>query len=145
MLKQDLLLAALASSKGSAFSPVQIQKLLFLIDRRIGRDIGGPYFNFIPYSFGPFDKGIYDILASLVKQGFIHEIVAPGLKWKLYRPTSSGQTRGEQTLAGIPGKLSSYVGQLSTHVLKTSFRDLLSSIYKEYPEMQVRSVFKVNR
>ena len=40
MSKEELLLAALASAKGSSFSPVQIQKLLFLIDRRIGRDIG---------------------------------------------------------------------------------------------------------
>ncbi len=145
MLKQDLLLAALASSKGSGFSPVQIQKLLFLIDRRIGRDIGGPFFDFIPYSYGPFDKGIYDVLGSLVRKGLVAEVAVAGEKWRQYTPTASGQKKGEETLSGIPDKFSSYIGDLSSYVLKISFRDLLSAIYRAYPEMQVNSVFKVWR
>ncbi len=145
MLKNDLVLAALASSNGSAFSPVQIQKLLFLIDRRMGRDLGGPFFNFIPYNYGPFDRGIYDSLESLIRKGLVSETGVANEKWKLYRPTPAGQTKGEQILRGMPDKLSAHIGQLSSYVLKMSFRDLLSAIYRSYPEMQVNSVLKIRR
>ena len=145
MLKQDILLAALASSRGTAYSPIQIQKLLFLVDRRMGRDIGGPFFDFIPYSYGPFDRSIYDLLTLLIRKGLVAEVDVPGENWKLYRPTSSGQVKGEQALACIPAKLSSYLGQLSSYVVKLSFRDLVSEIYRAYPEMQVNTVFKVRR
>lgn len=142
MSKEELLLAALASAKGSSFSPVQIQKLLFLIDRRIGRDIGGPFFDFIPYKFGPFDKGIYDSLDLLVKEKFIAEVSTKNSKWKQYKLTSSGQSKGEKFLASISRKPHLEVCDLSKYVLKMSFHDLVAAIYRDYPDMQVRSIFK---
>jgi len=145
MSKEDLLLAALASSKGSLFSPVQIQKLLFLIDRRIGRDIGGPFFNFTPYKFGPFDKGIYDTLDSLVDGRFVSAISSKESRWKLYRPTATGQVRGEKVLSALARKPKLEVCDLSKYVLKMSFHDLVAAIYRAYPDMQVRSIFKADR
>ncbi len=145
MLKHDILLAALASSKGEAFSPVQIQKLLFLVDRRIGREIGGPFFDFVPYSYGPFDRGIYDVLGALIRKGLVAELNGPTDRWKVYAPTSSGQGRGEETLSGIPDKFRSQIKDLSAYVLKISFRDLISAVYLAYPEMAVNSVFKVRK
>jgi hypothetical protein len=145
MSKEELLLAALASAKGSSFSPVQIQKLMFLIDRRIGRDIGGPFFDFIPYKFGPFDKGIYDSLDSLVKEKLIAEVLTKSSKWKLFKPTASGQTKGEKFLATFSRKPKLEVCDLSKYVLKMSFHDLVAAIYRDYPDMQVRSIFKTDR
>ncbi len=145
MSRKDLVVAALASAKGSAFSPVQIQKLLFLIDRRIGRDIGGPYFDFIPYHYGPFDKGIYGIIDSLVKQGVVDVIPVQGLRWKLYKLTPFGQTKGESTLSQFREKYRSYIANLSMYVLRLTFDDLVSVIYRSYPEMEVNSIFKADR
>jgi uncharacterized protein len=145
MLKQELLLAALASSRGSQFSPVQIQKLLFLIDRRVGRDIGGPFFNFEPYKFGPFDKGIYDTLDSLVAGKLVAEVSSKESKWKLYQPTASGQAKGEKLLLGLARQPKLEVCDLSQYVLKMSFHDLIAAIYREYPDMQARSIFRAHR
>jgi hypothetical protein len=145
MSKQELLLAVLSSSKGSLFSPVQIQKLLFLIDRRIGRDIGGPFFNFEPYKFGPFDKGIYDTLDSLVAGKLIAEVASEESKWKLYKPTVTGQARGEKVLSEFARKPKLEVCELSKYVMKMSFHDLVSAIYREFPDMQERSIFRAYR
>ena len=36
-----------------------VQKLLFLLDREAAEIVGGPHFRFVPYNYGPFDKGVY--------------------------------------------------------------------------------------
>ena len=64
----DIILAALAASRGAAHSPVQMQKLLFLLDKRLANELGGPHFNFIPHHYGPFDRTIYDLLEQLATQ-----------------------------------------------------------------------------
>ena len=139
------MLAALSSAEGSPFSPVQIQKLLFLIDRRIGREIGGPFFDFVPYHYGPFDKGIYPLLDRLVKKRLMEANAVPGLRWNLYKPTPSGQIKGDQILSDIREKPRSDIAKLACYVVQLSFDDLVSAIYRGFPEMEVNSIFKVER
>ena len=50
MDKKKILLGALATQEDVIYTPVQVQKLLFLIDRKIGNNIGGPFFKFKPYA-----------------------------------------------------------------------------------------------
>jgi hypothetical protein len=65
MDRSSLVLAALAAAGGNAaFTPVQVQKLLFLIDREAGRLVGGPHFDFLPYDYGPFDRAVMIPLTS---------------------------------------------------------------------------------
>ena len=58
MTRKEVVLAALAPAKHAPHSPVQVQKLIFLIDRNIPREVGGPHFDFQPYNYGPFDKAV---------------------------------------------------------------------------------------
>ena len=52
--EENLVLAALAAGgENATFSPVQVQKLLFVLDREASPHIDGPHFNFIPYDYGP--------------------------------------------------------------------------------------------
>ena len=67
MEKREIILAALAPADGVIHTPVQVQKLLFLIDKKIPHLVGGPYFNFVPYAYGPFDTEIYRLLEELEK------------------------------------------------------------------------------
>ena len=69
MDKKEVLLLGL--SGGHRFSPVQVQKLFFLIDKNAGVQIGGPFFNFVPYAYGPFDKTVYTELKLLADSGLI--------------------------------------------------------------------------
>jgi len=58
MDRGDLVLAALAAGGvGASYSPVQVQKLLFLIDREAANLVDGPHFSFRPYDYGPFEAG----------------------------------------------------------------------------------------
>ena len=53
----DIVAAAFAATEpGTKFDPLRAQKLLFLIDQVVSERIGGPFFDFRPYLYGPFDQ-----------------------------------------------------------------------------------------
>lgn len=141
MDQQSLVLAALSPAEGAPFSPVQVQKLLFLIDRNIPTHIGGSVFHFEPYDYGPFDKEVYKVLDLLALTGDVEIINEPGRSWQKYALTENGQKRGEKILEGMSGTAQSYITEASEFVRKLSFSQLVSSIYRAYPEMKENSVF----
>jgi hypothetical protein len=138
----DFLLAALATGNGEEFEPVQIQKLLFLIDKRLGPQTDGPRFNFEAYDYGPFDSGIYRLLGMLAAQEKVQILKEPAIRWQKYRPTPSGLKRGEEVLCQFDPETVSYMRKLSEFVRKLPFAELVGAIYKAYPEMKVNSVFR---
>ena len=140
MNRNEIVLAALAASDGALHSPVQVQKLLFLIDRNLGKDIGGPYFNFQPYNYGPFDKVVYESLEDLANDGLV-EIVT-NRSWKEYVLTGVGQKSGKSILDRLPKHAKIYIQEVSVFVRHLSFTQLVSAIYKAYPEMRENSVFQ---
>ncbi len=71
MEKRDIILAAMSPAKGESHTPVQVQKLLFLIDRNISDKIEGSIFDFEPYNYGPFDKAIYKELENLASEDLV--------------------------------------------------------------------------
>ena len=84
---RDLILSALAAGgENTIYSPVQVQKLLFLIDREAAPLVGGQHFDFKPYNYGPFDRAVYDQLDGLAQEGLI-EIHSSG-RYPKYTLTS---------------------------------------------------------
>ena len=140
MTKDELILAALATSRGGAWTPVQIQKLLFLLDERIPDPTGGPHFNFVPYHYGPFDPQIYYQLEVLEGQGLVE--VYKDLSLRKYRLTPDGQEKGTLASQDLESKISQYIKELSDFVRSLTFSQLVVSIYREYPEMKANSVFQ---
>ncbi len=66
LARQDVILSALAvGGENATYSPVQVQKLFFLIDRKAAHLLAGPHFAFRPYDYGPFDPAVYDELTIL--------------------------------------------------------------------------------
>lgn len=143
MNKLDLLLTALAAGDKSEYTPVQIQKLMFLLDKNISNRIGGPFYNFRPYDYGPFDASIYEDLRELERQGFIS--TSPSNRgWKIHQLTDLGLVKANEFTAQIDQSIFNYFKDVSKFVRSLSFADLVSSIYKAYPEMKVNSIFKGN-
>jgi len=140
MTKKEIVLAALAPAKGSRHTPVQVQKLLFIIDKEIPALVNGPYFNFQPYNYGPFDKAVYDELIELASEGYVETI--PENTWLSYRLTQTGQGEGDRLLGSLHADAQEYIGKASEFIRSLSFLQLVSAIYKAYPEMQVNSVFR---
>jgi uncharacterized protein YwgA len=135
-------LAALAPAGGAPHSPVQVQKLLFLIDRNLSSLLGGPSFDFQPYHYGPFDRDVYTTLEDLAKQGLVEITQGQGNKWPDYRLTVEGQCRAARVLGDLEERAQRYVQRASAFVRSLSFPELVSAIYKAYPEMRVHSVFQ---
>jgi uncharacterized phage-associated protein len=142
MDKKDIILIALASGKDVVFSPVQIQKLLFLIDKTIPNLQGSPFFNFVPYDFGPFDKEIYWTLEELKSSGDVVIDYNPAYRMRRYKATEQGYARGEKLINSLNGSIGEYIKRLSSFVRSLSFGQLISAIYRSYPEMKSNSIFK---
>jgi uncharacterized protein len=141
MTREELLLAALASTDGE-FSPVQIQKTIFLLDRKVPEWTGGPHFNFKAYDYGPFDQSIYQVLTALRDRGLVEISGDASSKHRRYALTALGREQGVNVLAQQPTEISSYFNQLTEFVKSLGFAQLVSTIYNEFPEMKVNSVFK---
>jgi hypothetical protein len=140
--RMDIVLAALSPAGGVPHTPVQVQKLLFLVDRNLASLIGGPKFNFEPYHYGPFDVAVYSTLQELAGQGLVEITRSSEGNWREYRLTPEGQSCGAQVLAALDERARDYVQRVSEFVRKLSFTELVSAIYEAYPEMRERSVFQ---
>jgi len=144
--RKDWVLAILSYFSDSSFSPVQIQKLFFLLDYnldKIDKDFTR-YFDFQPYDYGPFDRAVYDGLDELKEDECIH---IDGNSWnsrRSYAITVKGFELGHKLHDSISEELQDYIVKLGEWVLKVSFIELISTIYRQYPDMKVNSVFNRN-
>ena len=136
--RSGILLAALASAGRSArYNPVQVQKLLFLIDTEIPDYIGGPHFEFQPYHYGPFDPTVFAIANREADDGRVR--VDWRGPYRVYFLTRDGFKEGRDVLRRMPRPASRYVAKASEWVLSQTFRTLVSAIYRQYPDMAVNS------
>jgi hypothetical protein len=141
MNRSNAILAILASANGRTLSPVQLQKAAFLLDRN-GLLSEGAGFHFEPYDYGPFDKSVYDEAETLRIAGLAEIGPAPFGRWKVYSATQAGIEQGQQVLAGLTEQRRNYVQKVTEWVRAQSFSSLVKSIYQQYPEMRVNSVFQ---
>ncbi len=140
MDRMEIMLAALASGAREEFTPVQLQKMMFLIDKNVGPALGGPFFDFQPYDYGPFDAGVYNQFAT-ISDLEMAEFDGDG-KNRRYRLNDEGRARAKEVLDQLTPEVREYFKNVAEFVQKLSFTALVSSIYKKYPEMKVNSVFR---
>jgi hypothetical protein len=140
MQPRDFALAGLAGTQGR-LTPVQIQKLLFLLDRNIGQQLGGSGFAFQPYHYGPFDRRVYTTLEALRNEG-LTVIDEPVGGMRTYGLTDAGRAAAATIFATLPANFRTYISQVQQFVRSQSFAGLVSSIYQAYPEMKANSVFQ---
>ena len=140
MERRQFVLAALSPANGGQHTPVQVQKLFFLLDREAAEMTGGPYFAFVPYDYGPFDSDVYTELRELSYEGKV-EGVNNG-HWTSYRLTALGQQEADMALAQLSPDAQDYIRRVSEFIRGLSFSELVRAIYRAYPDMKVNSVFQ---
>lgn len=145
MERLEFVLTAMAPAGTDPYSPVQIQKLLFLLDMNIADATGGPHFSFEPYDYGPFDKHVYRELEALESDNLVEIGPSIGLNTKTFRLTCDGEARGQKALCALPLSIQTYIKEASDFVRSLSFSQLVSAIYAAYPGMSVNSVFSKAR
>jgi uncharacterized protein len=143
MNRRSLVLAVLACADGRSFTPVQIQKALFVICRNVPDLIDeGPGFNFEAYDYGPFDSSVYTELSILETNRCV--VIAPsGIgRWNTYAATDTGLIRGRELLGRLSKRDQEYLRKISDWVRSLSFSALVKAIYDAYPEMRANSIFR---
>ena len=140
LAREDVTLSALAAGgENAVFSPVQVQKLFFLIDRKAAHLLGGPHFAFRPYDYGPFYFAVYDQLLAL---GFSGQVQFSGSgRYRLYSLTPKGFAEGQEIMSTLPVQTVDFLREVAQWVRRLSFRQLVAAIYREYPDMKVNSIF----
>jgi hypothetical protein len=141
LTRRDIVLAALAAAgENATFTPVQIQKLFFLIDREAAQLVDGPHFAFRPYDYGPFDSTVYDQLDRLVIQGCLR--TAGAGSYRVYSLTPQGYAEGINVLLSLPKETADFLRETAQWVRRLSFQQLVAAIYRDYPDMKVNSIFR---
>lgn len=141
MDRQSIVLAGLAAGgQNATFTPVQVQKLFFLVDREASHLVQGPHFDFSPYDYGPFDRRVYDCLDVIAGKG-LAQIQNTG-RYRVYSLSQAGFQQGTQLLSNLPRPAKDYITNVATWVRQLSFEQLVASIYNKYPEMKANSVFR---
>ncbi len=136
MNRDDVLLAAMSCADLSPHSPVQIQKLMFLLDEELPALFqDGSRFDFQPYHYGPFDKAVYDELGRLAERSLVEVF---STRWTFYMLTSEGQAVGSSRLEQMAPEERNYVERASQFVRSCSFNQLVSAIYNAYPKYRAR-------
>ena len=136
MEKRDWLLLAIHDR----LEPIQIQKTLF----KFAKESDAPsneIYTFVPYDWGPCSLEIYDDLAILRDEGFVH-FVPSGRGWSLYSVTDAGQRKQDSLRKDAPPNFLASLDQARTYVTSRDFETLLEDIYEEYPEFASQSLFK---
>ena len=141
MDREQLVLAAMSRSGTDLLSPVQVQKMFFLIDRNIANQIGGKKFDFQPYHYGPFDPDVYRSIESLEGRDLARINRRAGSSARHYSLTKDGIDRGEELYAELPKEAQDYIDRAVDFVQEHGFSQLVSAIYRAYPEMEVNSIF----
>ncbi len=142
--RRELVLIGLAPAQGCPHTPVQVQKLFFLLQARGSESptLGGSHFKFEPYHFGPFDKSVYIELERLQREGKV-EVSFDSSGLKNYRLTPDGQQEADNLLNDtVDPRSRKFVEAVSEWILKQSFFNLLNTIYHHFPQMAVNSVFR---
>ena len=143
LARDDIALIVLSLAGGEPFTPVQIQKSLFLAsDKASDAFRRDSRYDFQPYDYGPFDWQVYFDVEGLERRGLAQVNQPPGTRWRTYAATERGVTEGRRLAEQLTGEQRAVLERIVNLVRSLSFNDLVSAIYKAYPPMRARSVFR---
>ena len=140
MNRHDWNLLVINAAGDSQLSPVQLQKSLFLIRENLPEAVGDDFYEFVPYSYGPFCAEVYQDAERLqVRNGFVH--IEQG-QYKQYSVTPAGRNRSTEIESHLAPETVDYVHRVVAWAKSLSFNELVQAIYQKYPEYRVNSVFQ---
>lgn len=141
--REEVLLIMLSLAEGEPLTPVQIQKSLFLADDKAGKAFRkDSRYHFEPYDYGPFDRHVYVDAQALSREGLAEIGTDPRGGWNTYAATKEGVRRGAELRAKLNSSEREMLAKIVGLVRRLSFQELVSAIYRSYPHMRARSVFR---
>jgi hypothetical protein len=139
LTRPEEVLVALRSMPLGQATPVQAVKMLFLMEKKVPQQLGGAKFNFVPYDYGPFDQAVYSELDGLQRRGLVEIIEGQP---RVYRLTHAGQFEAADLTRRLDNNVSDFLTRMGSWIASLNFAQLVSAIYREYPEMRANSIFR---
>jgi hypothetical protein len=141
LTREDVLLL-IASGAGGQFplDPIRLMKGAFLVSQR-GRAQWKGLFEFKPYAYGPFDKGVYATRDALVTSGLL--AASSDGRYEVYSLTESGRARVDEIVKQLGADDAAWFAQIGEYVTSVSFQTLLNQVYTAYPEFASNSVARL--
>ncbi len=133
MNKETFLLKVL-SIINTPLSPIQIQKLFFLLEKRLPKD--AKYFEFKPYFYGPYDKQLTLLLNKLIFNNKIQVLTMNNVDYY-----QLNKYYFESTADFLDNRKKEFILEIIDFIKRKNFKELCFAIYNEFPEMKVNSVF----
>ena len=144
MTPRDWTLLVTGSAKGRALQPVHLQKALFLIGALLsdGQRKTKGFYRFEPYDYGPFCREVYTDAEALSSEGLVEIERRSNSSYREYSAAEAGRERAGELKKELSPEVIEYVAKLVEWVASLSFNQLVSWVYKNFPEMKVNSVFQ---
>jgi hypothetical protein len=139
LTRSEEVLVALGAMPMRQATPVQAIKMLFLMEKKVPLGIGGAKFNFVPYDYGPFDQDVYLELDRLQRAGLVEVLEG---RPRIYRLTADGQRDASAIMGRLDREVSNFLTRVGSWMAGLSFAQLITAIYREFPEMRTNSIFR---
>ena len=139
--RQTWLLHALHSAGAKGLTPVQVQKALFLLERRRPDSVKGGFYRFRPYHYGPFDADVYRDAEELARDNLSVISTSSTGRTRVYQITPDGTAKAECDAAQLDDAGRKYLMDVVAWAQSVSFAELVSAVYAAYPETRVKSIF----
>lgn len=133
-------LLVIAAARGRPVTPVQLQKVLFILGRELPGEVGGEFYDFKPYNYGPFDAAVYADAESLSSEGLVN--INRPQRWNEYAATPLGMEKAEALRKDLPDRVVAYLDRLVGWAQGLTFQGLVRAIYARYPETRAKSIFE---
>ena len=112
----------------------------FLIRENLPEAVGDDFYEFVPYSYGPFCAEVYQDAERLQSRNrFVH--IEQG-QYKQYSVTPAGRNHATELEGDLPPETVDYVHRVVAWAKSLSFSELVQAIYQKYPDYRVNSVFQ---
>ena len=119
LTRQDWNLLAIAAAGGAPLSPVQLQKVLFLLGCEQKAAAGKDFYSFSPYNYGPFDKHVYEDAEALAIDGLVQ--IQRG-RWADYSATGAGLAKATKLEASASADAVAYLRKVVQWARSLSFQ-----------------------
>jgi uncharacterized protein (DUF488 family) len=131
MLRREKVVLGLLENLGPSVEKLRLVKLVFLSSKETSIPENVPFYEFVPYRYGPFSFTLYHEIAGLAESGMVRD---DGPNLKLVE-----RKKAKEEIASLRPDVRSEIGKILDEYAGLSTRKLLKVVYRKFPWYATRS------